>query len=52
MNQEKIKFSVPKENLLYEFGLFLDRLGPERALVIAKKRAKILPDHEGISLTT
>jgi len=48
----KVKYSVPRDNLLFEFGLFLGRLGPNRAFVIAEESVKILSDFEGISLAT
>lgn len=49
-NIRGVDYNVPRDNLLFEFGLFLGRIGPNRAFVIAEESIKILSDFEGISI--
>ena len=44
------QYNIPRDNLLFEFGLFLGRIGPNRTFAIAEERVKVLSDFEGISI--
>ena len=44
------KKSSPRDNILFEFGLFLQTLGKERCFLITEKNIKILSDMNGITL--
>lgn len=44
-------FDSPRDNILFEYGLFLGRLGLDRAFVIAENGVKIPTDILGYSLT-
>lgn len=46
------EYLIPRDNILFEFGLFMGRLGPDRAFIIAEERVKILTDMQGISIST
>lgn len=43
-------FEEPRDNVLFEYGLFLGRLGVERAYVLAEESVKIPSDFLGITL--
>ncbi|GAB2562157.1 TIR domain-containing protein [Spirosoma aerophilum] len=43
---------IPRDNVLFEFGLFLGAIGINRAFYIAEESVKILSDFNGISRTT
>lgn len=43
-------FETPRDNVMFEYGLFLGRVGSQRAFVIKDKRVKILSDLLGITL--
>lgn len=45
-------FETARDNILFEYGLFLGRLGLDRAFVIAEKGVKIPSDILGYTLTT
>lgn len=45
-------FETARDNVLFEYGLFLGRLGLDRAFVIAEKGVKIPSDILGYTLTT
>lgn len=44
-------FETPRDNILFEYGLFLGRVGLDRAFVIAQKEARIPTDMLGITQT-
>lgn len=44
-------FESPRDNILFEYGLFLGRVGLDRAFVIAENTAKIPTDMLGITQT-
>jgi hypothetical protein len=44
------KYKVPRDNLLFELGLFMGRIGSNRAFMIAEETVKILSDFEGIDI--
>ncbi|WP_232726680.1 TIR domain-containing protein [Prevotella intermedia] len=44
-------FDTPRDNILFEYGLFLGRVGLDRAFFIAEKDAKIPTDMLGITQT-
>lgn len=44
-------FETPRDNILFEYGLFLGRVGLDRAFVIAQKESKIPTDMLGITQT-
>ena len=48
----EVEYLVPRDNLLFELGLFLGRIGPSRAFVIAEEKVKVLSDFVGISIAT
>ncbi len=39
---------LPRDNVVFEFGLFLGRLGRDRAYILCDKRSSVLSDLEGI----
>lgn len=43
-------FEVPRDNVVFEFGLFLGRLGPSRAFIIQEEDAKLPSDLLGITV--
>lgn len=43
---------TPRDNALFEFGLFMGRIGPERAFTIAEEGVKLLTDFAGIHIPT
>ena len=45
------KYQIPRDNLLFEFGLFMGRIGSNRAFIIAEENVKILSDFEGIKIS-
>ncbi len=44
------KQNAPRDNVLFEYGLFLGRLGIEKAFIVAEEGVKIPTDLEGLSL--
>lgn len=44
-------FETPRDNVLFEYGLFLGRMGVNRAFIVAEKEAKIPSDLFGITQT-
>ena len=44
-------FDAPRDNVLFEYGLFLGRVGVDRAYIIAEKDVKIPTDMLGITYT-
>lgn len=44
-------FETPRDNILFEYGLFLGRVGLDRAFIIAEENAKIPTDMLGITHT-
>lgn len=46
------EYSSPRDNALFEFGLFMGRIGPERAFTIAEEGVKLLSDFAGIKIPT
>lgn len=45
-------FDIPRDNVIFEFGLFLGRLGASRAFVLQEKGTKLPSDLLGISVPT
>lgn len=43
-------FETPRDNVMFEYGLFLGRVGNQRAFVVKDKKVKILSDLLGITL--
>ena len=43
-------FETPRDNVMFEYGLFLGRVGNQRAFVIKDKKVKILSELLGITL--
>lgn len=53
LNSRKKRYASPRDNVIFEMGLFLGNLGPERVLGIVRKPQKALKipsDLEGINL--
>jgi hypothetical protein len=46
------KKSAPRDNVVFEHGLFLGRLGPRRAFIVCEEQTKILSDYAGITIAT
>lgn len=45
------KFKSPRDNVLFEYGLFLGRLGTDRAYIIQDEKAKLPSDLLGITIS-
>lgn len=45
------KFQSPRDNVLFEYGLFLGRLGTDRAYIIQDENAKLPSDLLGITIS-
>lgn len=45
-----ISSSAPRDNVIFEYGLFLGRLGPNRAFILCEESVKILSDFAGITM--
>lgn len=43
-------FDVPRDNVVFEFGLFLGRLGPSRAFIVQEEGTKLPSDLLGITV--
>jgi hypothetical protein len=43
---------APRDNLVFELGLFMGRMGVNRAFILCEDSIKILSDFEGIAVTT
>lgn len=43
---------APRDNVLFELGLFMGRLGTKRAFVVADESVRVLSDLQGITLAT
>lgn len=50
LESRKKSFEVPRDNIIFEFGLFLGRLGKSRAFVLQEKGTKLPSDLLGISV--
>lgn len=46
----KMPFEVPRDNVIFEFGLFLGRLGSSRAFIIQEENAKLPSDLYGVTV--
>src|SRR4051794_16999646 len=46
----KKSFGTPRDNVIFEFGLFIGRIGPNRAFVIQEQDVKLPSDMAGISV--
>jgi hypothetical protein len=44
------KKSAPRDNVVFEHGLFLGRLGPSRAFIVCEEQTKVLSDYAGITI--
>ncbi len=44
--------SAPRDNVVFEHGLFLGRLGPGRAFIVCEEETKVLSDYAGITIAT
>ncbi len=44
-------YNIPRDNLYFELGLFMGRIGPYRTFIIADEQVKILTDFAGISIS-
>jgi len=45
-------FDVPRDNIIFEFGLFVGRLGKNRAFVLQEKGVELPSDLEGIHISS
>ena len=45
------KFKTPRDNVIFELGLFFGRLGKNRSYVILEGEAKLPSDMDGISVS-
>lgn len=46
------KYQIPRDNLLFELGLFMGSVGSNRTFIIADENVRILSDFQGISIST
>ena len=44
--------SAPRDNVVFEHGLFLGQLGPGRAFIVCEEATKVLSDYAGITIAT
>ncbi len=51
-NIRRQRFSIPRDNVVFELGLFLGRLGRNRCVVITRKEVKVPSDLNGLTLAT
>lgn len=49
-DSREIKQNSPRDNVIFEFGLFLTALGKERCFLVVENGCKIMSDMEGITL--
>jgi len=47
--EEKV---IPRDNVIFENGLFLGRLGPNRTFIICEKGVDLFSDYQGINVAT
>ncbi len=52
MRSRGIEYDTPRDNVIFEYGLFLGRLGRERAYIIHDKAIKLPSDLHGITLAS
>jgi len=45
------KVIAPRDNVIFELGLFFGRLGPRHAFILCEEDTKILSDFKGITIT-
>ena len=50
LESRKKSFDAPRDNVIFEFGLFIGRLGASRAFVLQEKGTKLPSDLLGISI--
>jgi hypothetical protein len=43
---------APRDNLIFELGLFMGRMGVNRAFILCEESIKLLSDFQGIAVTT
>ncbi|WP_221391603.1 STING domain-containing protein [Dyadobacter sp. NIV53] len=49
LTSRKVEFDSPRDNIVFEYGLFLGRVGPGRAFVIQEEGTKLPSDLYGIT---
>lgn len=45
------QYKTARDNVVFEHGLFLGRLGPRRAFILCEENVKILSDFAGITVS-
>jgi len=52
LKKREQEIKVPRDNVIFENGLFLGRLGPNRTFIVCEKDVDLFSDYRGITVAT